>query len=170
MSIAIAAPGVTIAEAPAARRLLVRGRADDHLFVDEMRWAFGLGPPALPCTATTRGGTRCLWLEPTTWLVESDDRAADIALGRIAAIEVTDARLVLAISGPRARELLSVGTGVDLHPHHFPVGRVVRTLFGRVSATLFLADPEPVFHLHVDRPLERWLEEWLKEAVRGLEL
>ncbi|MCC7273012.1 MAG: sarcosine oxidase subunit gamma [Alphaproteobacteria bacterium] len=170
MTIAIAAQGVTVAEAPPARRLLVRGRVDDHLFIDEMRWAFGLGPPTTPCTATARGGTRCLWLDPTSWLVESDDRAADIALERIAAIEVTDARLVLAVAGPRARDLLAVGTGVDLHPAAFPAGRVVRTLFGRVGATLFLADPEPVFHLHVDRPLERWIGEWLREAARGLEL
>ncbi len=175
MTIRIDVPDLRVAEAPPRRRLLLRAAADDALFADEVRWAFGVRPPALPCTATECDAARCLWLDPTTWLAESGDREAEVALERIGAIEVTDARLVLTVEGPRARALLAVGTGIDLHPDAFPAGRVVRTLFGRLGATLYLADAgpllsAPLFHLHVDRAAERWLADWLAAAVRGLDL
>ncbi|BBK33690.1 sarcosine oxidase subunit gamma [Stella humosa] len=175
MSIRIEARDLRIAEAPACRRLLLRARADDAVFADEVRWVFGIRPPALPCTATENEHARCLWLDPTCWLVESGDREAELAFQRLAPIEVTDARLVLTVEGRRARDLLAVGTGIDLHPAAFPPGRVVRTLFGRLGATLYLADAAPLlvaplFHLHVDRAAERWLADWLAAAVRGLDL
>jgi sarcosine oxidase subunit gamma len=84
-------------------------------------------------------------------------------------VEVTDARLVLEIGGPRARDLLAVGTSLDLDEAAFPPGRAARTRFGRVTALIHLAGPEPVFRLHLDRPLERWFRTWLEGALRGVD-
>ena len=175
MSLRIEAADLRIAEAPDRRRLVLRGRGEDAVFADEVRWVFGVRLPVVPCTASEGEAARCLWLEPTAWLAESGDREADLALERLGAIEVGDARLVLAIEGRRARDLLAVGTGVDLDPDAFPAGRVVRTLFGRLSATLHLVDAapllgSPLFHLHVDRAAGPWLAVWLAAAVRGLDL
>ena len=175
MTLRIDVPDLRIAEAAPRRRLLLRGAADDALFADEVHWAFGTRLPTLPGTASEGEAARCLWLEPTTWLAESGDREAETALERIGAIEVTDARLVLTVEGPRARALLAVGTGIDLHPDAFPAGRVARTLFGRLGATLYLADSGPLFSAPlfmdaVDAAAERWLAGWLETAVRGLDL
>ena len=175
MTLRITLPDLHVEEAPACRRLLLRGRAEDAVFADEVRWTFGTRLPARPCSSAESDAARCLWLGPTTWLAESGDREADLALERLAALEVTDARLVLAVEGRRARELLAVGTGIDLHPAAFPAGRVVRTLFGRLDAALYLADAgplldAPLFHLHVDRAAGPWLAPWLLEAARKLDL
>ncbi len=170
MTISIEAPGLDIAEAPDRRRLLLRGRGEDAGFLDAVRLVFGLRLPVQPCTASEGVGARCLWLGSTTWLAESDDRAADLALERLGAIEVSDARLVLEIEGRRARDLLAVGTGIDLDPDAFPAGRVAGTLFGRVPATLHRAGDAPLFHLHIDRAAAPWLADWLAAAVRGLDL
>lgn len=175
MTISIEAPGLCIAEAPDRRRLLLRGRGEDTAFVEEVRVVFGLSLPVEPCTSSEGSGARCHWLGPTTWLAETGDREADLALERLGAIEVSDARLVLAVKGQRARDLLAVGTGVDLDPEVFPPGRVVGTLFGRVSATLhFVSEAplpdSPLFHLHVDRAAGPWLADWLAAALAGLDL
>lgn len=174
-TVRIDAADLRIAEAPDRRRLLLRGRGEDAVFADEVRWVFGVRLPVAPCTSAEGETARCLWLDPTTWLTESDDREADLALDRLGAIEIGDARLVLAIEGRRARDLLAVGTGIDLDPAVFPQGRVVRTLFGRLTTTLHLVDAapllgSPLFHLHVDRAAGRWLHDWLTVAVRGLDL
>lgn len=175
MTLRIDAPDLHIGEAPDRRRLLLRGRGEDAVFADEVRWVFGVRLPTQPCTASEGDGARCLWLGPTTWLAESGDREADLALGRLGAIEAGDGLLVLAVEGRRARDLLAVGTGIDLDAEAFPQGRVVRTLFGRLTATVHLLDSAPLlgaplFHLHVDRAAGPWLGDWLRTAVRGLDL
>lgn len=174
MSLRIDAPDLRIAEAPERRRLLLRGRAEDAVFADEVRWVFGVRLPVQPCTSSEGDDARCLWLDPTMWLTESADREADLALARLGAIEIGDARLVLAVEGRRARDLLAVGTGVDLDPAMFPPGRVVRTLFGRVTATLHHVDAapllgSPLFHLHVDRAAGPWFGDWLRATVQALD-
>jgi sarcosine oxidase subunit gamma len=172
MTIRIEAAGLRIAEAPPRRRLLLRGAADDAGFAETVHAALGVALPTRPGTAAEGGTARCLWLDPTAWLAECGDPEA-AALERLGAIEVTDARLVLQVDGARARELLAVGTGIDLHPAAFPAGRVAGTLFGRLGATLHRLDApggEVVFHLHVDRAAGRWLAGWLQAAVRGLDL
>ena len=83
MTLRIEAPDLRIAEAPERRRLLLRGRSEDAVFADEVRWVFGVRLPVAPCTSSEGDGARCLWLGPTTWLAEADDREADLALARL---------------------------------------------------------------------------------------
>lgn len=172
MRLPIEADGLRISEAPARRRLLLRAAAEDPGFAEAVRQVFGLALPSVPCSSAEGAHARCLWLGPTTWLVEACDGEAGRAMERLGAMEVTDALLVLAVAGPRAPDLLAVGTGIDLHPSAFPPGRVVRTLFGRLGATLHRMDQGDAlgFHLHLDRAAGRWLAGWLEAAVRGLDL
>ncbi len=157
-------PGCAVAEAGPCRVLLLRGAPDGALAL------LGMPEPPEPCTAAEAAGARLVWLSPDCYQIETADEAlADAAIARLGAVEVTDARLVLELRGPRARDLLAVGTSVDLHECAFPPGSAVRTRFGRVTALIHLAGPGPVFRLHLDRPLERWFRTWLEGALRGLD-
>src|SRR5262245_3137883 len=87
-----------------------------------------LGGQSFPAQVgeTTRGEARILCLAPGNWLIVSPDRAAvslrerlepELAGKSLVLVDVTDAFASLEVRGPAARELLSRGCGLDLHPH-----------------------------------------------------
>lgn len=159
-----------IADAATGRLLVVRGFADDATLADRVLATTGLIPPRAPGRVAESGPTRLIWLEPTAWLLEADDTVADRAIADLGAIEVTDGRVVLALSGARVRDLLAVGTGLDLDPALFPPGHATRTLFGRLGVLLHAVDAAPTYRLHVDRAHARWFRDWILAARRDLDL
>ncbi|GAA1850818.1 sarcosine oxidase subunit gamma [Pseudonocardia alni subsp. carboxydivorans] len=140
---------------------------------------------ALPTGANTwvaAGDGEAIWLGPDEWLVTS--HSGDAAVGEAAlralvagevggaAVDTSAQRVVLRIGGRLARELLSFGCSLDLHPRSFPAGRSAQTLLGGAGVILLArdaaadADGGAVLDVHVRSSFAGHLADWLLDAAQ----
>ena len=140
---------------------------------------------ALPTGANTwvaAGDGEVVWLGPDEWLVPS--HSGDAAVGEAAlralvageaggaAVDTSAQRVVLRIGGRLARELLSFGCSLDLHPRSFPAGRSAQTLLGGAGVLLLArdaaadADGGAVLDVHVRSSFAGHLADWLLDAAQ----
>jgi sarcosine oxidase subunit gamma len=171
---AIAGSGLTVVEAPAAAKLLLRldsaarTRADREL---------GLVVPMRPLTSnvTTRG--TCLWLGPDEWLLISRAEHATETLRRLgqalrdthhAVVDISHRTLALRLAGPAALDALAAGCPLDLHPSVFAPGAVARSLLGKIAVTLHHLADGAAYDLYVERSFVEYA--WLFLANTGREL
>jgi sarcosine oxidase subunit gamma len=112
-------------------------------------------------------GGLALGIGPQEWLVVGDAHQ----LGRepiardVIAVDITDAFAVLEVQGDSARELLSRGCGLDLHPRMFRVGQCARTRFAQIPVVLTCVDHSHRFELYVARSYASYLRSWLVDAA-----
>ena len=106
--------------------------------------ALGLPVPAV--RRMVRAGDRAaLWMAPDEVLILGPDAALDAMAAMAPALagahhlmaDVTDARALFRIAGPRAREVLAKLCPVDLHPAAFGPGDVRRTRAAQVAAAIW---------------------------------
>ncbi|MGJ6963731.1 sarcosine oxidase subunit gamma [Streptosporangium sp. G11] len=125
-----------------------------------------------PSSGTSASDTRVLWLGPDEWLVvgplgdtglEARLRAA-AGVGHAAVTDVSAQRTVLLVTGPKARDLLSHGCPLDLHPRAFGPGRCAQTTLARAQVVLF-AGEDGAFHIFVRSSFADYLAAWLLDAA-----
>lgn len=134
----------------------------------------GLALPSKPNSAQTVADLAALWIGPGRALLigpETKDlptllEAATAGVDA-AVTELSHARTVLALAGPRVRELLAKGSGVDFHPCAFAAGACVQTGYGQFPVLLHALDDHPRVDLYVDRGLAVAL--WEELIERALE-
>lgn len=97
--------------------------------------------------ALFEGERGALWMSPDELLILTpyDEAAAAtqamtkaLAGAHALAVEVSDARSVLALEGAEARETLAKLAPVDLHPGAFGPGMIRRTHLGQVAAAFWM--------------------------------
>lgn len=166
--------GVVLGECGFRGQTALRGDAVDPAFVDAVNKAIVAAPPTEPNTvagpADLADGPRALWLGPDEWLVVAADGEPLVALraaleGRHAAVvDVSDSRTVIALSGPRARDVLAKGCPLDLHPRVFASGRCAQTLLAKAHVILHQIDDAPSYEIYVHRSCTDYLWSWLEDA------
>lgn len=170
---AIAGTGITVVEAPARGKLLLRL---DPAARELAGATLGFPVPARPLTSTLADQASCLWLGPDEWLllcpadlVEPAIEALEEALADThhALVDVSHRTLTLRLAGPEVCNALAAGCPLDLHPSVFPPGSVARTLLGKVGVTLHRLGPA-LFELHVDRSFAEYAWLFLEQAAREL--
>lgn len=133
--------------------------------------SLGLTPAQAPQAAVSDEKLTILWAAPEQWLVIEEggrqglDQALREALSEFDAVAVTDlshARLAVRIEGPKARDLLSKFTSIDLHPEVFKPGHSTPTKFGHFMGLLHCHGPQ-AFDLYVYRSFGQALWEELCE-------
>jgi len=101
--------------------------------------------PFEPNSVLRAGDRAVLWLGPDEWLVlgppgTGPELVAEMESALIGAhrsvVDVSAGRAWLEIAGPAARERLSSGCPIDLHPRQFSPGMCAQTLIGRVQVLL----------------------------------
>ncbi|MBI1775437.1 MAG: sarcosine oxidase subunit gamma [Proteobacteria bacterium] len=133
--------------------------------------ASGLPLAAAANRSARLGETSVLWAGPRRWLVvaeTAEDLAHGLAATLAGAAVVTDlshARTVLLLSGPRVRDVLAKGSGVDFHARAFPVGHCALTGIAKITAHVHAADAAPSFEVMVYRGYGLAFWEWLGEAA-----
>ena len=169
--------GVVLCERLARGQIGLRGDAGRPAFRNAVKGVLGFAPPRKATTAT--GGTglpRALWLGPDEWLMVTDDAAtaatvADLgeALARqhVQVVDLSDARAVIGLSGPHARDVLMKGCTLDVHRRAFGPGRCTRTLLARAQVIVHQTSETPDYELYVHRSIAEYLWAWLEDA--GLE-
>ena len=157
--------------APLARYLLQGGRP----VRDAAGKAFGIALPEIACRAHAGGERAALWLGPEEHLLLAPPAEArtletqlDAALQGLAhsLVDVSQRQVALAVSGPRARDLLESGCPLDLDAERFAVNACARTLFAKAEVVLWRRAAEE-YHLEVARSFADYVLEWVRAANRS---
>ncbi len=178
----VSSPGLRIEELPFLTQIDLRVEPGSDTAAD-IALALGVPLPTEPGTFASTGtdvspsgtaanDTRVLWLGPDEWLVvgpaggtglEARLRAA-AGTGHAAVTDVSAQRTVLLVTGPRARDLLSHGCALDLHPRAFGPGRCAQTVLARAQVVL-AARENGGFHVFVRPSFADYLVAWLLDAA-----
>lgn len=130
---------------------------------------YGLAPPQ-PGHWRRGQGIEIHWCGPEQWYVIAERRGegalhrelADRLAGLASCSDQSHGRIILRVTGPRARHVLAKGTPVDLHPSAFGPGRCAVTQMAHVGVHLAQMDDD-AFELSVFRGFSENFWEWLSE-------
>ncbi len=160
---ATALPGVTLQEIVPAGAASIAARLGRG---DLVRMTLGLPPPRRWADV---GGMRAIWSGPDRWLVLADhDIEAELRgrLGNAASItDQSDARCIVRVRGPHARDALAKGISLDLHPRAFRPGNAAATLVAHTTAQFWQLDDAPSYDLAVARGYAAGFAAFLLESA-----
>jgi len=134
----------------------------------------GVDLPTTPSTWVETDAVRVIWLGPDEWLVTSPSRTPqeleaglrEAVRGRGAVVDVSGQRTTLRLSGENARDVLSAGCAIDLHPRVFRRGAAVQILLGLAGVVLLaLDDAGTSYHILVRSSFAEYLASWLLDAA-----
>jgi sarcosine oxidase subunit gamma len=167
--------GVTMAEVAHRTIVNVRGTASDPAFSSAVQTATGLALPSAANTVSTAGVWQILWLGPNEWWITGPDGEADSLVEALRAnfagqhaiaCDVSESRAIIALKGPKARDVLMRGVSLDLHPRAFHVGQCAQTGLSRANALIHLVDDIPTFEIYVLKSFSDYLWRWLETVAR----
>lgn len=122
----------------------------------------------------TEGERGMAWMSPDELLIlspyaEVKDRTADLSAalaGQFAlATNVSDARAVLEVKGPHARDVMAKLAPVDLHPANFTPGMFRRTRLAQVAAAFWMPR-EDCFRIICFRSVAQYVFDVLKVSAQ----
>jgi sarcosine oxidase subunit gamma len=171
----VAGPGgVTIREVPFLAQIGLRGDPGDAGFIEAVEGALGAAPPLTADTVAEAAGRTVLWLGPDEWLVvgpAGTEREIAGALGgalagrHVSVLDLSAARAVIELGGPKAGEVLAKGCGLDLDRRSFGPGRCAQTLLAKAQVILEQTTDEPAYRLYVRASFATYLARWLIDAT-----
>jgi sarcosine oxidase subunit gamma len=153
-------------------RLIFRARDEAAILLAGE--SFGVPLPREACRFNVSGARSARWLGPDEWMLVVEDGApeADIAtiesaIGGLphSLVDVSHRSVTLALSGPRAEDILASGCPLDLALASFPVGMCTRTILGKSEIVLARTGPE-TFEIDVWRSFASYVRLLLDEARR----
>lgn len=170
--------GVEMTERPYVGKVNLRGDPDDPTFRSSAEGQLGLELPVVPNTWHSNEDYSVYWLGPDEWLILCGDQLQHAtvdnlrrALGQhhCAVTDVSDYYLVFRLAGDKARELLTKGTPLDVHPTVFAAGACAQTRFGHATVLIGCLDNAPVFDIQVRWSFAEYLWNFLVEGTREYE-
>jgi len=114
--------------------------------------------------ANVDGGTGLLWMSPDELLVLVPHDAVSGAIARIdaalsgqhyLAVDVSDARSVIAVDGPAAREVIAKLCPVDMSAEAFGPGTFRRTRMAQIAAAIWM-EPDHALRVICFRSVDRY--------------
>jgi methylglutamate dehydrogenase subunit D len=85
--------------------------------------------------------------------------------GLASIVDQSDGRVVLRLSGDRARDVLAKGIPLDLHPRNFRTGDVASTMVAYIGIQIQQIDDRPAFQLMAFRSFAGSLLSWLTKSA-----
>ena len=176
-------PGLRLEARPFRGYLNLRGDPDAAPFLQAVRAAAGLSLPLAPNTftqllpgagETAQDELAVFWLGPDEWLLTlapGREQALAARLGEAlqglhhALTDLSGGQISLRLAGPRARDALTGGCSLDLHPRAFKTGQCAQTLLAKTGMLIAMTDAEPVFELILRRSFAADAVEWLRHSA-----
>ncbi len=164
--------GVVLRERRFVAKINLRGKPVKK-FLDAARKPLGLSLPRKPNTTAAAKGLTALMLGPDEWLLigaaGAEGKLAEAlrkALkGQHAAItDVTEGRTVIGLSGVNARDLLTKGCPLDLHPSQFKPGDCAQSALAKATIILHQTG-ETDYDIYIERSMADYLWTWLEDAA-----
>lgn len=138
-----------------------------------IRSTYGADLPQRPGRVES-AGVAFVWAGPDQWLAIAErgqnNRDLDVELkaalaGSASVVDLSDGRVVLRISGDRARDVLVKGVPVDLHPRAFRPGDVAITHASHIGVILWQVDEKPTYELAMFRSYADSFAHWLFDSA-----
>jgi sarcosine oxidase subunit gamma len=116
-----------------------------------------------------------LWLGPDEWLaVCADDELHSLREALHEALidehalisDVSHSRVVIALHGEHARDVLCKGCSLDLDPVAFKAGDCAQTSLARAHMLLHQVSDTPRYHVYAHRSFAGYVYDWLQDAAR----
>ncbi len=168
--------GLTMSERHLPGQVILRGDGSDQRFLEAAIGVLGVAPPTAPNTVASVDGIDLLWLSPVEWLLVMpsgretalvEQHTAALAGFHGGAIDVSDARAVIRLEGPAARQVLAKGTPLDLRASVLGRGRCAQTSLARAGVILRpVGASGEAYEIHVGRSFAPYLWAWLMDAGR----
>jgi sarcosine oxidase, subunit gamma len=167
-----AGPRLTLAEASAAARFILRGGEAARAACSA---AFGAELPSKLGPAGEGERRGALWLGPDEWLLIAEGADAvtlrpeieeALAATPHSLVDVSHRQIGIVASGPAAARALSAGCPLDLELNAFPRGMATRTIFDKAEIVLWRLEAT-TFHVEIWRSFAPYLVASLIEAARG---
>lgn len=164
---------IKIREVPTYSYINLRGSPKDEKFVRSLQDTLKIKLPLNPNTTSSNEQFLIYWLGPDEWLIflehdllELTMNALEIALKEIicSITDVSGSYVVIEIIGEKAREVLSKGCTLDLHPSQFAFNQCAQTLIGKASVILGYVHGGPTFNIVVRRSFAEYLMLWLHDS------
>ena len=153
----------------------IRGDASNPDFFEAVAKATGLALPTQPNTVVS-GAHDIYWLGPSEWMLvseQADTLRLTVALTEelkppqhAAVNDLSGGQVTYRLSGENARQLLSKGCALDLHPSVFGHGACAQTGLAKASVVLRPLGDESGFDVLVRRSFSDYLWQWLLRAGR----
>jgi len=173
--------GVMAMELPYRVMIVLRGSPADTDFIAAVEKVLTFDLPLSPCTSSGNPDRiHALWMGPDEWLIVApQDGHGELALKLVSAlskihasiVDVSESRTIVRLSGENARDTLSKGCSIDLHPREFHQGQVVNSLLAQAHVTLHqISDDEDAngtaYDVFVHRSFAEYLWSWLEDSTR----
>ncbi len=152
------APGVVFSEIRdiGLANMLLRKGARAAL-VAAVQQSFGVDLPFAP-RRVAKDGVAFVATGPGQWLVTAvgvgagaiESRLASLK-GAAAIVDQSDARTLVRITGPKARDTLMKSVAIDLSPGAFATGDAAMTIMAHMGAALWQVSDEPCYEIAVFR-------------------
>lgn len=151
--------------------ITLRGNMTSDAFAAAVDEAVGLGVPAA-LKVTSAEDTRAVWMSPDELLLFCAYDEATAAISNIEeqlvdshhmALNVSDARAVIRLTGPRVGEVLAKGAPCDCSDHGFPVGMARRTHMAGLAVAFWRLEPD-VWEVVSLRSYAHHLLTWFEKA------
>ena len=165
---------VQLVEKYAVGKINLRADPANAVLMQALAGSLGYELPREPNRTNGEGDCCALSLGPDEWLVTSpvgQEKALFEALSQavaghhVALNDVSDARIVLTLSGRRACAVLEKGCSLDLHPRAFQTGHCAQTRLARAAILLNRTGDTPAFDIHVAWSFAAYLWVWLEDAA-----
>ena len=165
--------GVEMGERAFWGHVNLRGDGTDEAFQAGVESVVGTRAPIEPNTVSRVGDTLIAWLGPDEWLVISPP---DIKDGLSAKLEetltglhvsvndISGGQTIIRLRGTHARDLLSKGCPLDLHPRVFGAGQCAQSHIAKSNALIIQVDDRPTYDVIVRRSFADYLARWLNHA------
>lgn len=170
-----AAAGLVMAERPFRRILNLRGNPKADAFLAAAGTVLGTDLPLKANSATASDGVTLLWLGPDEWWAITEagtpplaDRLQDAFSGQHTAVtEVGEGYGCIAVSGPRAADVLAKGSPLDFHDSVFAPGSCAQGDMAKATVVFHRLDDRtnPSFEIYVRSSFAEYLWRWIEDAA-----
>ena len=165
--------GVEMGERAFWGHVNLRGDMSDVGFLSAVGGALWLGLPKEANTVSREGDTVIAWLGPDEWLVivppERREGLAEMLGKALAGLhvsvnDISSGQTIIRLRGARARDVLSKGCPVDLHPRAFGAGQCAQSHIAKSNALIIQVDDTPTYDVIVRRSFADYLARWFNHA------
>ncbi len=121
----------------------------------------------------TAGPIAFTWAGPGHWFVSAEgveghafEARLRADLSQFASVSnCSDSRVIIRVSGPRARETLAKGVLIDLHPRVFGPGDTAVTRVASIGAHFWQLDASPAYEFAISRSFAAGFWQWLVDSA-----
>lgn len=163
---------LTVAEQPGSTLLHLEG-ARQGTELGSVLSTLGLADIPAVGASGGRDGASLLGIGPSIWLLVMEPGTAlpstfavagPVGSAFVAAVDVSNAYTRIAITGPKADELLAKGCAIDLHPRRFPPDACAVAALAGMRCIIWHVAQE-AFEILVGRSYAVSLWEWLRDVT-----